>query len=376
MSSINQNLVLRSVTLPVSRPDGTSWNELMDAIRCAWSMSTNLANWAMLRLVQWDLTRTAGMERLPPMPSDPEPYKRGKNKGKQRPLYLYGLAKREFPDWRLWEGCFDSAQCVLRFVEKRYKDDRLDIVWRGSARPSRFRYPVPFPVHNQSWSATYSEDGQHVPQVELNLPGGKFTLKLRTGGQFSRQLAAFREIVGGAKKGELSLYQKNDHLMCKMVARLPKKNPSDRTHTMNVNTDPAALWVAEVSGTHARVWNCDHVRRWQQEHKTFLQRISEDTKREKRVPRKMRRHIDQYREDRCRKHSDRINAFNHEVTSQLVNLAMRLRVGAICYDDSCRTYLGDYPYYDLSTKLKYKAEERGITFVSRSLEESHVSTSQ
>jgi hypothetical protein len=246
----------------------------------------------------------------------------------------------------------------MRAVRKKYDAARFDVVWRRSCSLPSFRYPYPFPVHNQNWRPYYGKD--NVPLVDVALPGGSVTLRLRGGPDMGRQLAAFREIVAGAKCGELSLYKKNGHSMVKLVAHFPRREAKPADKTMLVRTDPSALWVAEVQGTHTRVWNQDHVRALVERHRVWLQRVSEDTKREKRVPQQMRRHIDHARDDRCRKQNDRLTTFCHEMTAQLAHFAARQGACYVIYDDRAKGWLPNFPWHDLKTKLAYKLNDRGI----------------
>lgn len=341
--------VCRAVTFPFT-PHSISWSELDPLLRQCWSMSTQLANWAASELALIDtLTLDRSARKLPPMPS-------------LAPGGLYALFTRSYPDRAAWAGAAAAANCVLRAVQKKYAAERLDFLWRRSRSLPTFRYPYPFPVHNQNWSAEYGKD--RVPLVGAALPGGRVVLRLRGGPEMGRQLAGFAQIVGGAKRGELALYRKGTHAMAKLVAHLPARQPEGSTKTLLVRTDPNALWVAEIDGTRDRVWNQDHMRELIETHRVWLQRVSEDTKREKRVPRKMRRHIDQKRVDRCRKYNDRISTFCHEMSRQLVEFAARQKVATIIYDDEQKGYLGAgrFAWARLREMVRYKALERSIEF--------------
>lgn len=338
--------VCRAITFPFT-PHSLEWKELDPLLSRAWGMSTHLANWAMSELFLADqLTLDRTVERLGPMPN----------------LYLYGLFSRSYPRRQEWQGAAAAANCIFRSVQKKYAAKRLDIVWRGSSSLPSFRFPYPFPVHNQNWSAVYGKG--NVPLVTLSLPGGRVVLRLRGGAEMRRQLAGFRQIIQGAKTGEAAIYRKNRHAMIKLVAHFPIRENQEATNTLLVRTDPNAFWVAEMEGTHPRVWNQDHIKDLVTRHRVWLQRVSEDTKREKRVPRPMRRHIDQAREDRCRKMNDRLTTFCHEMSKQLVEFAVRQKVSSILYDDACKDWIESFPWSRLEAMLEYKCKDRGIKFVS------------
>jgi hypothetical protein len=345
----------RAVTFSFS-PHSMEWKELDPLLKKCWRMSTQLANWAMSELALADrLTVDRDAEKLGPMPD----------------CYLYGLFSRAYPRKDDWRGAMAAANCILQAVRRKYLKDRLDVVWRGSKSLASFRYPYPFPVHNQNWSARYGQD--NIPLVQAALPGGQVVLRLRGGPEMGRQLAGFRQIIDGAKRGELAIYRKGNHSMVKLVAHFPVQENEGATNAMNVCTDPHCLWMVEVNGLKAHPYNEDHVC-WiaarHARHLAWLQRVSEDTKYEKRVPRQMRRHIDQARDDRCRKDADRLKTFCHEMTAQLVGFAERRKVGTVAYDDRDKSYMPMFPWHQLKTDLEYKLRVRNIVFLAKTEEES------
>lgn len=278
-------------------------------------------------------------------------------------LYGLGFTRRSYQNRDDWVGATTCANSILQAVRKKYIEKRLDIVWRRSCSLPSYRFPYPYPIHNQSWSATYGKD--RVPLVTLNLPGQRVVLRLRGGQDMKRQLAGFRQIVEGAKRGEAAFYRKNKHCMLKMVAHFPVTHcSSGKDNVLLVRTHPDGLWVAEMIGTHPRYWNQDHVKSLVERHQAWLQGVSEDTKREKRVPRQMCQHIDHAREDRCRKQNDRLDTFCHEMSKQLVEFAVRQKVGKILYRDDDKSWLPRFPWFKLREKVKYKCKDRGIEFVA------------
>lgn len=344
-----ENLIVRAVTLPVAEPVGSTWQEFREALRNVWADSTALANWAVTELAKADVIRKPSDKKLKPMP-----------KG----VYLYGLAKKRFFGWQAWEGCYASAQCVLRGVEKKYRKARFDLLWRGRASLPTYRYPYPYPVHNQNWIPVYVEGhSSKVAAVQFTLSGKDFCLRLKSGPEFGRQLAMFRQLVEGAKRGEASLYQKNGHVMVKLVGWFPK--PAAKSgHTLLVRTDQEAFWICEREGRREWIVNADHVRRRVEAHRCWLQRIREDMKAERRSggkPTGEREALDK----RCRKQNDFLDSKTHEYSAHLVAFAVRQGAATIIYDDTCREYLESFPWSALRTKLGYKLEAAGIEFVHR-----------
>ena len=97
-----------------------------------------------------------------------------------------------------------------------------------------YRYPQPFPVHNQSWSPALVEER---PQVTVRIADRRYVLRLKGGPRYRRQRLAFLSMCSGeAEYGELALYRQGTDLFCKMVAWLPRK-PARRAERHAVRPD-------------------------------------------------------------------------------------------------------------------------------------------
>lgn len=350
-------MTIRTLTFPFMPADG-DWESLGPKLRQAWSMSTRLANWCASELALTDQLTLGKTGELSPFPvtgtGAADPYK---------------AFRGFYPDYSLWKGCTGAATCILQRVAKKYSRERLDVILRNSRSLPSFRYPYPWFSRAQETRAYFGKD--NVPLLRVSLPGGNALLRLRGGPEMRRQLVGFRRIVSGeAKLGDVSLYKRGDRYLAGIAASFPNRDrESGVGPLMLVRTDPNALWVVEVFGwTHPRIWNQDHIRSVVKQHRIWLQRVSEDTKREKRIPRKMRRHIDQALADRCRKYHDRIKSFCQEMASELCGLAERLGCAALAYDDEVKTYLEGFNYSLLKTCVRNRLERPdspGVRFVGR-----------
>lgn len=58
----------------------------------------------------------------------------------------------------------------------------------------------------------------------------------------------------------------------------------------------------------------------------------------------------------------RIDAYIHDVSAQVVGYAKRHKVGLIKYDDTIRSYLPKFRWYELGQKIAQKCEREGIRF--------------
>lgn len=352
---MKREFVLRAITIPVVGPIDSDWKELREVLKDMWAQTTNLSNWLVSHYYAADIKRTPAVEKLPPMPR----------------LYLYPAARKSFPDIPS-----TSVTAIEHAVSGKYRSKRYDVIWRASESLPNYRYPVPFPVHNQSWKALYIDER---PAVSVRLGDRRWTLRLRDGHQFKRQLAGFAGFADGSNiQGELALYEqrarKSDHrngvherdangreqisrVMCKLVGYFPRKKGKEKSGTLFVRTDAEALLIA-LNQKDERLWveNCDQVRRWSAEHRRQLQRWSDDQKAEQRS-------IASYqsrRESAARKYRHRMDSLVHETSSHLVKYAERRRFAIIRYDDTNKSYCPQFPWFALKEKIQYKAEAAGI----------------
>lgn len=363
--------VLRAIAVPVVRPLHRPWSELRDALNAAWADSTACANWAITQLYARDIRRN-GEAKLPGMAK----------------CYLYPEARERFPGI-----ASNSIVSLLQAVDRKYREARYEVVWTSGASLPNFRYPMPAPYHNATWKASYepageSEQSDKVPCVTVQVRNGdKFTLQLRGGKDFARQLASFRQIVSGeACQGELAIYRQrvggSEHrsgmsgrdsggqkahfrVMLKMVAWFPRQAVHGLQGVLAARSDIDAM-VCALDEKGERLWwlNADHVRRWQAEHKRRLHRWSEDAKHENRPV----ANFQSLRERVCQKMKNRLASFCREAASQLVNFAKRRKYAGIRWDDSERGYCPEFVWFQLKDRIALKCHAEGLTFEHASAE--------
>jgi hypothetical protein len=369
-----QRYRLRAVTFPVAEVLDGNWSEFTTALRDCWSRSTALANWAVTELAKNDTIRAPDQAQLGPMP----------------PLALYQLWQGHHQRCQ-WIGAAQSANAILRAVENKYRKSRLEVIWRAAANLPRYRYPVPYPVHNAAWQATYLEyagsDGQisKVPAVSVPLGQRRWLLRLRGGPERRRQLASFAQIVTRAAiQGELSLYRRRAssgahrsdltgrgtggaarvpyRVMAKLVAWLPQPL-RERTHegVLEVHTGSNALFVAWAPG-RAKPWllHANHVRRWIALHRRRLACIRDDTKAERRRPKRQRVQTNDHLAQLTYRHRCRLETFCHQAAKMLAAFAGRCQVAEVIYDDQNTTYFSEFPYFTLRQLFEQKLEDLGI----------------
>lgn len=288
----------------------------------------------------------------------------------------------EYPGRAFWAGAAQQACAVIESAEKRYGALRKEIVWDQTAALPVFRYPQPFPVHMDSWRPRF-EDG--VPIINVTFPGGRVDLVLRGGDEFRRQLAFFRKVVDGeAKKCELSIRPQRTssshrrvvpfrvpgggergfwRAMVKLVVKTAPTVREGKERPLVLSTDPNAFWVAELDGRRPWVLNADHVKRmfaWLAVHEDRLDRLSQDTKAERRLNPDWLRGLNESRERCCLKHSRRVSSWLHETTAHLAGYCVRQHVTHVLYRDVDQGFIERFPWYRLREMLRDKLKAVGI----------------
>jgi hypothetical protein len=330
--------ILRAITMSVSSPLDCSWDELRKALRTMWAQTTAASNWMMTELYTRDVRRGSD-EKITPMAR----------------VYLYPEARARFPDLPS-----QSVASLEQSVQRKYRAVRYPVLWTAAKSLPTHRYPTPFPVPSQGWHATIEAD-QAI--VSLRIGDARYRLRLKRGPQFLRQMKAFSKIANGeAVAGELAIYD-HDGVLVKMAAWLPREEDKGvRADVLTVRTSKDCLLIA-VNAKDEALWryNGDHLRRWAGEHRTQLQRWSEDQKYEQRpVP-----SFSQRRETTVRKFRDRMNSATHEIAAQLAGYASRRHFARVRYDDSDHSYMGDgFPWYRLRSLIAEKLDARGIALES------------
>ena len=275
-----------------------------------------------------------------------------------------------------------AVTAVLRAVEKRYVTQRFEVVWTSRSTLSTYRYPYPYPVHNQGWKAHLGKNDEIL--IDVPLCGEKYTLMLRRGKHFHQQISDFKLIVTGkAVQGEVQRYRQRassgDHrsgiedrnpgggarvnyrVMARLTAWLPKaQKAAKRKGFLALRTDQDAFWLVESENGEV-IWrlNGDHVKRWIREHQRRLTRLKNDI-----GVQDNRAVIEQ----RCatskaafvNKHQRRMNTWCHEASQALAKFADNKKVSEVRYDDRDHRFSEAFPWSLVSVLLAMKLENRGI----------------
>jgi hypothetical protein len=333
--------LLRAVIMPVVEPMDATWEELNTVLKAMFRSTTAASNWIVTELAKRDVQREPGQEKMPAMPR----------------AYLYPEARAQFPDLPP-----QTVVSLEQAIQRKYRSKRYEVLWRCTGALPTYRYPQPFPVHNQSWSCAILGDR---PQVSVRIADRRYVLRLKGGPRFRRQLNAYRAIVSGeAAPGELALYRAVDgkELLCKMVVWLPRGEAPKAEGTLCVRTAPDALLIA-ASAKDEALWRykADQVKQWTAEHRRLLQCWAEDSKFEYHVVARFQGR----REAAARKYHNRMHSLANEVAHSLAAYARRRHFAAVEYNDSETSFCPDFPWRSLSERVKSKLHEFGVEFIAR-----------
>ena len=327
--------LLRAVAIPIVSPLDATWKEIDAELRRMWGATTGCANWMLTELYVRDVKRN-GHAKLPPMPR----------------TYLYPEARSKFPDLPS-----QTVAALEQAITAKYRAKRYDLLWTGRATLPVYRYPTPFPVHNQSWSV---EIEKAVIVLSVRLGDRRYRLRLKSGAQFRRQRHSVEQMVAGtAITGECAIYKRGAATMAKLVAWLPRPAATDqeKTGTLVVRTEKDSMLVAyNVKDERLWIYNADHVRRWAAEHRRQLQRWSEDQKAESRpVP-----HFAPRRQLATQKYHARLDSACHQIAAFLAGYAGRRRFNAVSYNDAEHSFCPQFPYSRLRQLIEEKLDAQKI----------------
>jgi hypothetical protein len=329
--------ILRAISIPIAEPLDVDWKALRETLKVMFRQTTQASNWIMTELYARDVRRTPAAKKMPPMAK----------------TYLYPEVRANFADLPP-----QSVASLEQAVTAKYRAKRYEVIWTCAASLPTFRYPTPFPVHNQSWSVVEEDER---PVVTARIGETKVRFKLRGGRRFHRQLSAIKDMISGAAIcGEMSLMEKGTDITCKMVAWLPRQEPQGkRTGVLIVRTMPDALLVA-LNIKDDKLWdyNADHLVRWQAEHKDKLQRLADDQKFEQRPVAS----FEQLREKLVERQYDRMHTAVQQIAAQLVGYAERRHFATIRYHDSEHSFCQSFPWFALRDRIATVCSERSILF--------------
>lgn len=368
--------VARMIVIPIAGPVDKDWESLRAALRICWANSTHLANWALDDLYLNDVRRGPESDvKMPPLAA----------------RYQYPAAREVVPEMDP-----QSVVQLLHWVRRQYSAQRYNVIWTGEATLRTERYPVPYPIHNQSWSLKMTLDGDML--VSLRLAGERRVLRLRSGNRYRRQRVMLAQITDGtAKAGTLSIYRKReqgeDHrpevverenggrrkvsyrTMLGIAVYLPRRAAEENANVLHVRTGgkdadgERPLLTYHVGKEAPQYWYANHALRLCCGLFRRQRALAHDSKAERRRPRRRMAGIRDAQQLLATKYRRALDAVTHEASALIAKYAGRRKCQKVVYDDTDHAFDLDFPWYTLAERMKYKLGELGIEFepVSREL---------
>lgn len=344
----------RVVTLSVAEVMEPAATRLLDSMREAWRLSTDLANWCQSELLRRDVRRTPTMERLPA-------YSVGS---------LYTIWRSECPFADAFGGCAGSAAAIIRECEQRWKGHpsfgRFAVLWRGESSSATYRYPYPWIVRAQEAKLDRREG---VYELSVTVPGGRNLYRLDSHPSRNRQLRQLAAILDAeSKMGDVKLCARwsggrivGVDARFAVTQRIAAKVTGQ---TAIVRTGNDALLLVELPDrSEPFVINADNLRGVLAAYERWRYRASVDLKHEKRWPSHVRQRIRDGQQDRIQRHHARLKTGIEQLVSIAVKYALRHGCGTIVYDDSDRGAIpGNFPWRQMRERMSLTASNHGMEF--------------
>lgn len=267
-------------------------------------------------------------------------------------IRTYSEVAPDFP------GISKVVSSICRDAEKKYCRLRRKIISGNISVPNQRLQPLPLLTEKEKGVATnlkVKDEGEWV-SVTFRVPGKRWKVRLAGGSNYRRQISGIRTALAAGSVGDSRLWIDRkgkaiiglacgftslerelsgkmhvashiDHLLC---ATMPSSSVP-----FAINGDVCRRWVMEASRRQARL---------RQDKKFGVDR------------RKINKEMDSI----SAKYKSRMSSFCHEVSSCIVAKAVRSKVETIIVDFTVKSYIQRFTWYDLLSKIKYKAEEKGI----------------
>lgn len=353
------------VTVGVAKPLEGTWAELAQAVDFMRRRCADVANWHMSQLFTHEEQAVRRDGKLPPFPSGFSEYQRCAAIAPDMPKASMCEAMRiASAKYRALRGKLLLARSVslpsFRTLPVLLKGETVKLT--SLAIGPEQRLVLEARIKDQRWKLLLAarrgdQRGLRVLQRVSagELESGTVQLDWRFAGNGSQQA---RTAAGGGEKRRRSLVAR----LVVFVERRPR-NPQ-AADVLAVSTQTDGLLAATLGSDPEKVWffNAQHLPRRVAAHAERNQKMSEDRKAERRMPRRrgiqMNDHGDRY----CRKHADFIRTLIQQCARSLVNYALRRRVAKIFYDDSVRTYVQSFPYFALCERIAQVCELEGVLF--------------
>lgn len=373
---------IRTLRIPIHAIDNSKKNEFYNDLRYSINIAKSTYNRVMTRCSALDSEAYDAFIRGEKIPKLPK-------------LYAYPHESYNFP------GCAGECSSISRDAESVYKNYRWELIRGRKSLPIRRSSPWPLLITTKNYKLCKKCKKKNYNKKECvcgeSLQDINLTFEKRTGFDIiEKDDKLFAKIKLATKDGGSNWYEaelKNGSNYARLTNTIKKRlkdkpdcirdskiwidkknravvgisidlpvREDKRQGTLLVKTSRECfLTCIKEKTTIPFSLNCDQVLRWQYERKRKQQRLRQD----KKYGRK--KYIDDKQRQVSQKYSDRLQTFCHEVSSQLIDYCNRNKIAKVELDTTVRSYIRDFPWFDLINKIKYKCEDNGIDFEETTL---------
>lgn len=359
-SECAKSWITRAHTVGVAEMVGHSRKDMYSLLREAWDEVTSAANIA-LRIM---------------FTHDPGPFVKD-GKTKLAPLTaevrkaVYDTCRAAVPQLRT-----GSLSDVLQRLWGVYQSQRWDILVRHRRAVPALRSPQPLPVRRQDWQLVRTEhQGRQCfgvrfplgPLVRDERPVFRLALRTRADWDLFERLERDEldrrtlEILGPSPN-------RPGIIKAKVVYRKRRGERPAARGTLELTTAADSFLIAATAGTDPMRWHANHLRGRIAAHEQFLAEMADNSKHERRRPRRRRRDVRQAYAKRTARHADRVRTFMHTTAAQVAGLAQRRNVATVRAELTDRGYLPSFAWARFQEVLYQKLDERGIALLDVSKE--------
>jgi hypothetical protein len=338
MAKKNQNTSVRAIVFPIKWPTSKDDQEtLRKVLKSGYQAATEVSQHAIRQILAADnYVRSQADTKLPKCPE-------------------FNLYRKAEPTWDGWSS---SANCIVQNIRNKWFKIRYDVLWTNKMGIPSYRYPQPYPFHNQTWKIVECSDRL---VVQVTMVGVRFDLELSVRGNRRGLECARRIAAGDYKQGEASIYESRGGHSFKMTAHIPDRDKKVTGGVLRVRSDVNAFMLAE--NEHAnRLWihNAVQMREWIAKHTAACQRYREDLKANRRLRTSDRKALLESWQGKQRKHHDRINSFVEETTTAVVKYAVGSGFAGLELDCSDKSFMPSFPWFRFVERIKHKAKASGM----------------
>lgn len=325
--------MIKTICIPVAECLSHTKSELYQALRKSLDASRSVANLSATECLRQDKI------------SDD---KCGK-------LYTYPACKD------MYSGVSFMISSVCRAVEKSYKQDRWQV--KRGIKASRSYRSMPWPMLNNASCSTFKviDEGEFLV-AEIKLIDSIYRVRLAGGSNYRDQLRGLRSAIAADGVCDSKLWIDRSHkAILGISVDLPSTTQKDRSGVVQVVsgidylvalTIPRMQQPFVLNGDDIQLWKAESIRRnqrWRQARKQGVnkKRLREESRA---FAEKMQR---------------RLKTKTHELAAQIIAKANRCNAQQIEIDFTVKSFLPSFPWYDLVSKIKYKAAISGIDIIEK-----------